>query len=164
MNVLRADRRVGSRGPAGTLVEQPVVADEAEGEDWTETRRKTAARLFAAFNRRDLADVLELVHPEIVFKPVSAAVIADGEPYCGHDGIRRYLADVETHWLELTVRPVQIRAAGEAVVALGEVTGRGTAGALDRAPTTWVLKFRDRLVIHAQVFSDERLAREALGL
>jgi len=115
-------------------------------------------------SERDLADVLELVHPEIVFKPVSAAVIADGEPYCGHDGIRRYLADVETHWLELTVRPVQIRAAGEAVVALGEVTGRGTAGALDRAPTTRVLKFRDRLVIHAQVFSDERLARAALGL
>jgi len=126
-------------------------------------REQIAKRLFDAFNRRDLAGALALVHPEIVFQPVSAAVMTEGRPYCGHEGISRYLSDVETHWMELTVHPVHVRAAGRAVVALGQVTGRGPMGELDQVPTTWVLKFRDGLVVHAQIFSDERHVREALG-
>jgi ketosteroid isomerase-like protein len=123
-----------------------------------------AELLFDAFNRRDIAAALKVVHPELVFLPVSAAVMADGEPYLGHEGLRRYMLDVQAHWLELAVHPVQIRAAGEAVVALGQVSGRGPAGTLDGVSTTWVLKFRDNLVVHAQVFSDERPMREAFGL
>lgn len=102
------------------------------------------------------------MHPDIVFQPVSAAVMNAGEPYRGHDGIRRYLVDVETHWDELTVEPAQIRAAGDAVVALGRVSGRGRTGSFSDVPTTWVLKFRDGLVVSAQVFSDEQYARAAL--
>jgi ketosteroid isomerase-like protein len=127
------------------------------------SREETARRLFDAFNRRDLQAGLDLVHPEIVFQPVSGAVMAAGEPYCGHEGIRRYFSDVDTYWQSLTVHPVHLRAAGQAVVALGRVDGRGSAGVLEGVATTWVLKFKDGLVIHAQVFSDERLAREALG-
>jgi ketosteroid isomerase-like protein len=121
-------------------------------------KQQVARRLFEAFNRRDLESTLELVHPEIVFQPVSASLVADGEPYRGHDGIRRYLADVETYWHELTVDPLQIRCAGEAVVALGRVNGHGPLGAVENAPTTWVLKFEDGLLVQAQIFS-ERPAR-----
>ena len=127
-------------------------------------REEIAARLFDAFNRRDLDGVLELVHPEILFLPISAAVMAEGEPYRGHQGMRRYLADVEAHWLELALHPVHIRAAGEAVVALGRVSGRGPAGPMPETSTTWVLKFQDGLIIHAQVFSDARAMLEAFGL
>jgi ketosteroid isomerase-like protein len=126
-------------------------------------REQVARRLFDAFNRRDLQAALALVHEELVFEPVSAAVMAGGQAYRGHQGIERYLADVKAYWQELTVNPVQIRAAGRAVVALGETSGRGAAGVLDRVPSSWVLKFRDGLVVHGQVFSDERAMREALG-
>jgi ketosteroid isomerase-like protein len=116
-------------------------------------KAEAAKRLFEAFNRRDLETAFELVHPEIVFQPVTASLVADGQPYRGHDGLRRYLADVETYWRELTVEPMQIRCAGEAVVALGRVNGHGPLGTVENAPTTWVLKFKDSLVVQAQIFS-----------
>ncbi len=120
------------------------------------------AHLFEAFSRRDLASVLPLLHREIVFQPVTAQVTREGEPYRGHDGMRRYAEDVAAHWDELTVRPAQIRAAGRAVVAIGLVSGRGAAGSFADAPTTWVVKFRDGLVNHVQIFSDARMAHAAL--
>ncbi len=120
------------------------------------------ARLFEAFSRRDLESTLELVHPEVVFEPRTAAVTRAGEPYRGPEGIRRYAQDVESHWEVLTVHPAQIRSAGRAVVALGLVSGRGPAGAFQDAPTTWVVRFKDDLVAHVQIFSDERYVVSAL--
>jgi ketosteroid isomerase-like protein len=153
-----------------------LVAPTAAGIDGALSRTQTVVRLsarrpreealvadlFEAFGRGDLASALSLMHPEIVFQPLTAAVTRAGEPYRGHDGIRRYMADVEAHWEQLTVCPVQIRAAGRAVVALGVVSGRGPAGSFEDAPTTWVVKFKEGLVVHAQVFSDERNAVNAL--
>jgi ketosteroid isomerase-like protein len=128
------------------------------------TRTEIAQLLFDAFNARELDATLVLLHPEIVFEPVSGAVLNDGEPYRGHEGMRRYYADVQAHWRELTVDPIHLREAGNAVVALGHVSGASDAGVLREAPTTWVFKFREDLVAHLQIFSDQRLAREALGL
>jgi ketosteroid isomerase-like protein len=120
------------------------------------------ARLFEAFSRRDLASVLGLMHPEIVFRPVTAEVTRAGEPYRGYAGICRYGEDVEAHWDELTARPTQIRAAGRAVVAMGVVSGSGPAGSFQDAPTTWVVKFKDDLVIDIEIFADASNARAAL--
>jgi ketosteroid isomerase-like protein len=86
-----------------------------------------------------------------------------GEPYRGHDGIRRYFADVQSVWDELTLRPTQIRAAGSAVVALGLVSGSGPTGSFQDAPTTWMFKFQDGLVINARIFSETRHVEEALA-
>jgi ketosteroid isomerase-like protein len=138
-------------------VEQPTC-DGAPGE-----QELIAGSLFEAFNERDLRRALELVHPDIVFLPVTATLLRDGQPYQGYEGIRRYMADIETNWEELVVHPTQIRAAGRAVVALGEVSGRGPAGAFEGVSTTWVLKFKDGLVVHAQIFSDAANAKRALG-
>ena len=127
--------------------------------------REAAVRgLFDAFNRRDLPGALKLLHPDLVFEPVSAALLGDGQPYRGHAGVRRYFADITEHWHELAVNPVHVRAAGDAVVALGQTRARGPGGVLADAPTTWVFKFQEDLVGHILVFSDERLARAALGL
>jgi ketosteroid isomerase-like protein len=119
--------------------------------------------LFDAFSRRALAEMLALLHPEVVFQPMTAEVTQAGEPYRGHEGIRRYAADVEAQWTTLTLRPTQIRAAGQAVVALGLVSGSGRAGSFEDAPTTWVFKFKDHLIVHAQIFSEARHVFEALG-
>jgi ketosteroid isomerase-like protein len=125
-------------------------------------KEEVVVRLFEAFSRRDLESALALVHPEVVFEPMTAAVTRAGEPYRGHEGIRRYSQDVEAHWEELTVHPAQIRAAGRAVVALGLVSGRGAGGSFQDAPTTWVVKFKDGVVVHAQIFSDARNVVSAL--
>jgi ketosteroid isomerase-like protein len=125
-------------------------------------KEEVVVRLFEAFSRRDVESALALVHPEVIFEPMTAAVTRAGEPYRGHEGIRRYAQDVESHWEVLTVHPAQIRAAGCAVVALGLVSGRGPGGSFQDAPTTWVVKFRDGVVAHAQVFSDTRNVVSAL--
>jgi ketosteroid isomerase-like protein len=128
-----------------------------------QTKEDVVASLFEAFSRRDLPSALELVHPEVVFQPMTAAVTRAGEPYCGYEGIRRYAEDVESYWVQLTIRPTQIRSAGRAVVVLGLVSGSGPGGSFEDAPTTWVVKFRDGLVAHAQIFSDERNVVDALA-
>jgi ketosteroid isomerase-like protein len=128
-----------------------------------QTKEEVVASLFEAFSRRDLPSALSLVHPEVVFQPMTAAVTRAGEPYRGHEGIRRYAEDVERHWVQLTIRPKQIRCAGRAVVVLGLVSGSGPGGSFEDAPTTWVVKFKDGLVAHAQIFSDERNVVDALG-
>jgi ketosteroid isomerase-like protein len=129
----------------------------------TPSRTELAQQLFDAFNARDLKAALSLLHPDVVFEPVSGAVL-NGEPYRGHEGMRLYFADVQEHWRELTVNPVRLRGAGDAVVALGHASGSSAAGSLRDVPTTWMFKFDDGLVVHIQIFSDERLARQALGL
>ena len=126
------------------------------------SQEETVARLFEAFSRQELADALALLHPEVVFQPMTAEVTRAGEPYRGHDGIRRYVADVEAQWDELTLHPTQIRAAGQAVVALGLVSGSGHAGSFENAPTTWMFKFKDGLVAHVQIFSEARNVFAAL--
>ena len=155
------DLTVGYNGPALATTParptDPMTAPER-------TRTETAQRLFDAFNARELDGTLALLHPDVLFEPVSGAVLNDGEPYRGHAGMRRYYADVQAHWQQLTVNPVHLREAGNAVVALGHVNGASEAGVLRDAPTTWVFKFDGDLVTHIQIFSDERLAREALGL
>jgi ketosteroid isomerase-like protein len=118
--------------------------------------------LFDAFSRRDLQSAVELMHRDVVFRPMTATVTRAGEPYRGHEGIRRYTEDVERHWEQLTIRLKQIRAAGQAVVALGLVSGSGSGGSFEDAPTTWVVKFRDGRVTHVQIFSDERYVTSAL--
>lgn len=151
--------------PAEEVPESPV--DRTRGERPVQAtlclaKEEIVAGLFEAFSRRDLPAMLALVHPEVVFQPITATVTQAGEPYLGHEGMRRYARDIETHWEELTVHPKQIRAAGQAVVALGLVSGRGAGGSFSDAPTTWVVKFRDGLVAHAQIFSDERNVVHAL--
>lgn len=121
-----------------------------------QSKESVVVQLFEAFSRRDLLSVLPLMHPEVVFQPMTAEVTRAGEPYRGHEGIRRYTEDVESHWDELTVCPAQIRAAGRAVVVLGLVSGSGPAGSFENAPTTWVIKFKDGLVFGVQIFSDAR--------
>ncbi len=118
--------------------------------------------LFDAFSRGDLRSAVALMHPDVVFQPMTAAVTRGGEPYRGHEGIRRYTEDVEAHWRRLTIRLKQVRSAGRAVVALGLVSGSGSRGSFEDAPTTWVVKFKEGRVVHLQIFSDERYVASAL--
>lgn len=159
----RSETPGGASAPVNGRAQSPPseVAQSPQSQS-PQSKEGVVARLFEAFTRRDLAATLALMDPEIVFQPMTAEVTRGGEPYRGHEGIRRYLEDVESHWDELSVHPAQIRAAGRAVVVLGLVSGSGPAGSFENAPTTWVVKFKDDLVSHAQIFSDARYVLEAL--
>lgn len=128
-------------------------------------REQTVRSVLEAFNRREIDGVLTLLHPLVTLRTVSAAVLGDGHPYTGEEGIRRYFGDIERHWLELAVEPIHVRGAGEAVVALGVVRGRGRAPefVLGDVPTSWLVRFREDLVFEIRVFSDKRAYEEVLA-
>jgi ketosteroid isomerase-like protein len=149
---------VGSTLASPLNVEMPLVDGAAPAPYEAAVRA-----LFEAFSRREVERALELMHPDVVFAPMTATVTQDGEPYRGHAGIRRYTEDVERHWRQLTIQLKQIRSAGSAVVALGLVSGRGEEGSFEDAPTTWMVRFRDGLVAHVQIFSDKRYVTAALA-
>lgn len=124
-----------------------------------------ARGLFAAFDAREVEAVLALIHPECEFHAVTAALAADGRPYRGHAGIRRYFTDIAAYWEELRVLPREYRDAGDAVVVLGRVYARGGSQVVD-SPAGWVWRVRDGLFVWGKVFGDpgqvlEHLEREA---
>src|SRR5205807_5602161 len=84
------DQVLGAQDPAGDQVSDAQIVK----------------RLFDAFNSRDVEAGLAPLHQEIVFEPVSGAVLNEGEPYRGHEGMRRYFAHVDEHWRELQVNPI----------------------------------------------------------
>jgi ketosteroid isomerase-like protein len=131
--------------------------------DSVASQEQIVTRLFEAFSQRRLEDALPLLTDDVLFAPMTAQVTRAGEPYRGHEGIRGYIADVEQQWDELVVRPTQIKAAGNAVVALGLVSSRGAAGEFEDVPTTWVFKFRGDRVAQIQIFSERSHVIEALG-
>lgn len=143
--------------PLDTVRPRLVKADGVLGKE------QVVICLFEAFSRRRLEDALPLLTDDVVFAPMTAQVTRAGEPYRGHEGIRGYIADVERQWEELVLRPSQIKAAGDAVVALGLVSGRGAAGEFKDVPATWMFKFRGDRVAQIQIFSERSHVVEALG-
>jgi ketosteroid isomerase-like protein len=95
--------------------------------------------IYDAFARRDLDGALTHMHEEIVFVPAgTASLLGRAEPYVGHDGVRRYFADVAEVWTDLTLRVDDIRAVKEGVVVFGSAVGRTDAGPYEhRAMWTW---------------------------
>lgn len=146
------------------LVQEEHGASLSEDRDVSAlSHEQVVELLFDAFSRRLLTDALWLLDPEIVFEPMTAMVTQDGQPYRGHEGIERYMQDVQAHWQELTLRPGRIRVAGDAAVALGTVSGRGTSGSFEDVATTWILKFRNGRVVRAQIFSNPGPVTNALA-
>jgi ketosteroid isomerase-like protein len=144
------------------LGEDPFSAAGVKRATSLRSNEQTVMALFDAFSRDRLEDAMPLLDPDIVFQPMTAEVTRAGEPYRGHEGMRSYARDVRANWDELTLRPTQIRATGNAVAALGLVSGRGRAGSFQGAPTTWMFKFKDGLVCNIQIFSEARNVHQAL--
>jgi len=126
---------------------------------------ETTRQIFERFSRRDVRGLLELCDPELVFMPVTAMVAAGGEPYRGHDGITRYMADVARVWEELTVDPAEFHRAGEdTVVTVGRVYAWGVGRVID-APVGWVWRFGpDGKAVYGRVYESRRDALAAAGL
>ena len=119
---------------------------------------------FAAFERRDAGALVALCDPECLFEPVTAQIAGDGEPYRGHDGMRRYLTDVARVWQELRPEPTAFEEVGdEVVVATGRIYAWGVGRVID-SPAGWLWRVRAGRIVHGRVFDTARAARRAAGL
>ena len=120
-------------------------------------------QLTAAWNRRDLDGYLALMDPEIDLYP--GAVRVEGGAYQGHEGIRRFWADVYASWDELVGNIEEVRDLGDVIVGLGRVRGRSKGGFPIDTEYGVVLRWRDGLVVWASDwYSHAEALDEAAGL
>jgi ketosteroid isomerase-like protein len=97
--------------------------------------------VYAAFARRDIEAALAFVAEECELHAEGTAQIAghDG-PYRGHDGVRRYFADVARVWDELDLHADDIRAVPGSVIVIGHAdTRRGEERMRRSIVWTWRL-------------------------
>jgi ketosteroid isomerase-like protein len=117
--------------------------------------------VFAAFGERDLERVIDLIHPEMEFTPVTADLAGRTEPYRGHEGVREYFRDVSLIWDDLRLHPREFREVGDSVLVTGRVTARSPSRIVDGS-TGWVFRLRDGRVVYGRVYASAGDAERAV--
>ena len=85
--------------------------------------------------------------------------------YSGHDGLRRLLHEIREVWDEFRVTPERFIDAGDRVVVIEAIRGRGRTSSVPvetRSASIWTL--RDGQIIHMRTSYDPQEALEAVGL
>lgn len=80
-------------------------------------------RAFDAFERRDIAAVLDCFDPDVRVR--EDASLPDAREYRGHDGVLQWLRGMDRNWEDFRVRPERFLDRENDVAALMRVHGRG---------------------------------------
>jgi ketosteroid isomerase-like protein len=106
--------------------------------------------VFADWNSGSRA-VPASTHPDAVLHSTLT-----GADYTGHDGIRRWMAEIDEQFDFWELIPDEYRETSEDVVlVLGAVRMRGRASGVElEQPLAWVFRFEDELVVETWFFPD----------
>ena len=115
-----------------------------------------------AYNAGDVEGVIEMTDPEATLVPVRS--LLEGGEYRGHDGVRRFMADMEEDWAERAVEVEEIRELDEGVLVLGSFRAVGRSGTEVRYPVAWHSQMRDGRLFRLTAYSDRDTALRELGL
>jgi ketosteroid isomerase-like protein len=123
-----------------------------------------ARRAHEAFNRRDVATLIELLDPEVEWIPILAAL--EGRVYRGHAAVRRWIEELDTDWELFETCPEEFRDLGDRVLILGSWRARGRASRvqLENQPGSWLAHVRDGKLTRQQTYTDRAEALKAAGL
>lgn len=121
-----------------------------------------ARRGIDAYNAGDVEALLGLADPEVTMVPVRA--LLEGGEYRGHDGVRRFLADMEEDWASRGVEVDEICQLEHGVLVLGTFVAVGRSGNEVRYPLAWHSVYRDERLLRMTAYSDREAARRELGL
>jgi ketosteroid isomerase-like protein len=128
----------------------------------SEENLELTRRAVQAFEDRDLDALLAVLDEDVEAFPILAGM--DGG-YHGHDGIRRWWANLLDTFPDFGVEVLEVREIGGATVAALGTRGRGVGSNTPIDATTWqVSRFRHDKCIQWRVYSSEREAFEAEGL
>ena len=119
-------------------------------------------RLFDAFSRRDVDEVLSLVDPNVLFEP-APTLARPYRSYLGHSGMRQYFEDIAHTWERLDVHVQEYRHAGSYVLAFGRIYAAG-GGSVADDPASFVWRLERGLVVWGKVFRGRDEALEVVGL
>ncbi|HEX5975094.1 MAG TPA: nuclear transport factor 2 family protein [Rubrobacteraceae bacterium] len=118
----------------------------------------------AAYSRRDVENFLSYLDPGIEFH---SAVVggAEGSVYLGHEGVRKWIADSDESFDEITTDLSEYRDLGDRVLAFGRIRARGRESGLELdSETGWVFTLRDGKLVKTEGFLSRAEALEAAGL
>ena len=121
-----------------------------------------ARELWVAWERGDLDEMFELIHPEIVSRQFPEQV--DVSDYHGHDGVREVMTDWIGTWDDWKIELLDVREFGDAVVLSLHQSGRGKgSGAAMEGDVWFVWHVRAGRVVRWQMFQSEGEALAAAG-
>ena len=124
---------------------------------------ETLNALIDAFTRRDSEALQALLAPDAQIVPIRAAL--EDVVHSGPNAAAQWLAGLDESWEGLRADVRDYRDAGDRVVALGRIYGRGRASGADiDVAAASVAEFREGLVTRLRMYTSPREALEAAGL
>jgi len=115
-----------------------------------------------ALNRGDVDGLAEALDPDVELVPLRA--VLDGTVYRGHEGMRRWLADMGEDWtrFELDLQEVRELEGGQVLVR-ATMRLRGKSGVALDSSAAWLCELRGGRVSRIQFFADADSALAASG-
>lgn len=115
----------------------------------------------AALNRRDVDGMLATLRPDAELVPLRA--VLEGIVYRGHDGLRRWLADMAEDWDDLRIDTDDVQALdGGRVLVLARFHARGkSSGVRLDQPAAWICELEEGKVARIRFFADASAALSA---
>jgi ketosteroid isomerase-like protein len=116
-----------------------------------------------AWNRGDRETWIALWDEEAEFYPLRAQL--EGEPYWGHDGLSRFLAEMTEEWERVRFEIDETHDVEEQVVGTGRFRARGRASGVElNVPLGVLSRVRNGKIVYVRFFSEPADALEAAGL
>jgi uncharacterized protein len=133
----------------------------------SEENVEVVRRVFDAAARGDSATVLALYDPQVEWDTRGGlGGVVDRDVYYGHDGLRRYFRLRAEAWETITDHLEELIDAGEHVIAVATVRGRGRASGVEINHENYagVWTIRGGKVVRVKWFLTREDALEAAGL
>jgi ketosteroid isomerase-like protein len=126
-------------------------------------RTDIVRRAHDALNRGDAEGLAALCAPD--FRLDMSDRVLNPEVYSGHDGIRRFVADVHEVWETFTWEPTDLKEARDVVFALVHSVGRGRGSRLEvdrHSAMLWLIP--EETLLALTFYRDPSAARMAAGV
>lgn len=118
---------------------------------------------FDAWNRGDFDTWVSAWDEDAEFHPLRAQL--EGRPYRGHDGLRRFIADMTQEWERIRIDIGEMHAFKEQVVGIGRVRARGRVSGVELdVPIGMVGVARGGKLVYGRFLSDPEEALRATGI
>jgi len=114
-----------------------------------------------AWNRGDVEAWVAGLDAEVELHPSAAAV--EGGAYRGHQGVRRFWADIGTAFEEMTTSFDEVQDLGDMVLGLGRLRAQSKAGIPVDLEYGLLVRYRDGLIVWGRSWFSHAEARAAAG-
>jgi ketosteroid isomerase-like protein len=122
-----------------------------------------AREFMEALNKRDATALAEISDPGVEWHSLFAEV-GEGGIYIGHEGARRWMADLDEAWESVRGEVTDTIAAGRVAVLVGRIHYRGKGSGVEtEVPVGWVVEFERGKVARFRAFRDPERALATIG-